>query len=220
MNKLNVLILEDEPLISYHIAQVIKKLECNLLDISTNFEDVMKIASKNRIDLLISDIKIIGVLDGIDVSKRVYELYSSEILFLTAHVDNETIKKASSVNSIGYLIKPFKEVELVSIIKMAIERHKQNRNILLNNNYVYNKHTKQIYLNKKPIDLTKNEQKMFNLLINNINNIIPYNYIDEVIWYNKIVSDSNRRQLIFRLKNKLINLNIEVINNIGLCLKI
>ena len=220
MEKLKVIILEDDAVISLHISQILSQLGCELINVVTNFDDAILCASKNKVDLLIADIKIIGDIDGIDTAKSIQDNYNCEVLFLTAHIDNITLNRASQINALGYLVKPFRENELKAILTMAIQRksEKKELSISISNNYNYNLNENKLYCDNTLVSLTNNEAKLFNLLVNSINNIVSYESINEILWYNKPVSDSNRRQLIFKLKQKLPDVNIKVFQNEGISL--
>lgn len=218
MQKLNILILEDDGMIALHISQIVEKLNCEVLDIVTNYNDAIDIANQYHIDLLIADIKIIGEIDGIQTASVLQKLYSCDVIFLTANIDELTLQNASKVRSLGYLVKPFKEVELLAILKMNIERFKQKekQNIVLSKEYTYDKYLKKLYFNEKEVNLSKNEKKLFNLLTQSLNNTVTYEYMDEVIWYDRIATNNNRRQLIHKLKKKLPILDICVLQDLGI----
>jgi DNA-binding response OmpR family regulator len=222
MDDLKVLILEDDIVIALHIENVLNKLNCMIVGKAQSYDEALDLASKNGLDLIIADIKILGEIDGVETAKVLHSLYKCEVLFLTANIDDQTLKNASSVQSIGYLVKPFRENELSAIIKMEQQKKQQKKesSLKLDENYTYIINEKKLYYKDEEVKFTKNESKLFNLLINNINNKITYEYIDEIIWYDKFVTDTNRRQLIFRLKHKLPNIEIEVYQNEGLSLKI
>lgn len=221
MKKLKILILEDEGMIALHIAQVIQKLNCEVIEIVTNYHDALIIADENNIDLIVADIKINGEIDGIQTATVLQKIYKCEIIFITANIDEVTLKNASNVTSLGYLIKPFKEDELLVLLTMAIQRFQQKDHeiVYLSKEYKYDTYSKKLYFNEREITFSKNEKKLFTLLVNSLNNLVTYEYMYDSIWYDKITTDNSRRQLIFKLKKKLPNLSINVIQNIGIKLE-
>ncbi|WWW12305.1 helix-turn-helix domain-containing protein [Arcobacter cryaerophilus gv. pseudocryaerophilus] len=67
--------------------------------------------------------------------------------------------------------------------------------------------------------LTKKELEVLDILCKNINKNISYEYLKDIVWINKDISDSTVRDVVSRLKKKLDNINIENISNFGYVLK-
>lgn len=222
MSKLKVLILEDDVIIALHIENILKRLSCEIIGKVDNCNDALKMSSKNGIDLLIADIKIYGEINGIETAKKLHDIYKCEVLFLTALVDNKTLEEASNIQSLGYLIKPFRENELLAILKMEIKRDsiKKESSLQIDENYLYKIKDHQLYYKKEKIDLTTKESKLFYLLIRNINKLITCESIDKTIYDDSPISEKRRKKLIFKLKDKVPYLNIELISDKGLLLKI
>lgn len=57
--------------------------------------------------------------------------------------------------------------------------------------------------------LTKKELEVLDILCKNINKNISYEYLKDIVWINKDISDSTVRDVVSRLKKKLDNINIE-----------
>ena len=216
MKKLNVLILEDNSIIALHISELLKMNGCEVIAICRDGEHAIKVASRNHIDLLLADINIDGPIDGTQVAKNLQDTYGTNVIFLTAYKDDRTLDRASLVTFLGYLIKPFREDELIALVKMVRSKIKPLDQLDINGVYTYCTESKDIFEQGKKVVLTTNEKILLNLLINASNTIVPYETIDETIWFNEPKSSGNRRQLIHRLKNKLPKLDFIVEKNIGL----
>ena len=67
--------------------------------------------------------------------------------------------------------------------------------------------------------LTKKELEVLDILCKNINKNISYEYLKDIVWINKYISDSTVRDVVSRLKKKLDDINIENISNFGYVLK-
>ncbi len=68
------------------------------------------------------DIHIDGGLDGIETAARLPADDAIPVIYLTAHSEEATLKRARVTRPYGYLIKPFSERELHATIQMALER--------------------------------------------------------------------------------------------------
>ena len=78
-------------------------------------------------DLIILDINIEGHMDGIQLAESLRHHHNIPYIFLTSHADHNTLNKAKQTIPYGYIVKPFKNGDLISAIEMALFRH-QNEN--------------------------------------------------------------------------------------------
>ena len=219
MKNLNVLIIEDEIIIYMHITKTLKQLGFKNIKVARDDQTALNIATTTKIDLVFSDIKIKGQLDGIEVSKTLQTLYGMPIIFITAYKDETTLIRASSINFIGYLIKPYRQDELEALIKIAIIKYEltpSENNLITLNEYTYNKITKELFYQNQIVELTKKEHLFISLFITNLDTIIPYNIIEQTIWYKNFVSENTRRTFIYRMKLKLKDLDFRIEKNIGI----
>jgi len=206
MKKLNILIIEDESIISLHLKKSVTSLGYNVLAIARDSNEVLNILEKTKVDIALVDIKIKGDIDGIQIATILSTTYNIPIIFITAFKDKETLTRASSIDFSGYIIKPFREDELEVTLNLTILKYDllQNSNILkITNQYSFSFEENSLLHYEKPVKLTPNESKLISLLIHAKGTIVNYADIDAIVWHNKIVSDDSRRQLFHRLKNKL-----------------
>ena len=128
-----ILIVEDEAVNSIVLEKTLRELGYDIAGNAFNAEEAITLARDEKPDLILMDIRIQGEVDGIEAAKEIYALYNIPIIYLTAHSDDDTIKRAVESGPFGYLIKPFKEKELYSNIEMTIHKHKiYNASSLLN----------------------------------------------------------------------------------------
>jgi len=70
------------------------------------------------------DINLKGQMDGVDTAMAISKIYDVPIIFLTAHGNQATIRKAQAVKPVHYIIKPYRENELRFAVESGIENHK------------------------------------------------------------------------------------------------
>lgn len=223
MDKIRVLLIEDEKMIAENLKSVIENFGYEVVDIVDTAEDALEVAFDTNIDIVVSDIEIRGLTDGIEVSKILQNTYNLPIIFTTAYNDEEKIKRASDVvNMVGYLVKPIRIDELDTMIKIAISKYqilekRQMKNI--KDIYKYDFTNKKIFENDEEIVLTRNESILLSLLVNSMGDILPYDAVNTAIWKDKKGSDVARRQLIHRLKSKLEKIDIASEKGVGIYIK-
>lgn len=221
MNKIRILLIEDEKLISEDLESILLRLGYDVIGIAETAEEAYDIALNNPLDLVVSDIQLRGLTDGIDVASVFQNTYDLPIIFMTAFSDDLKIQRASSLcNMVGYLVKPIRIDELHTMIKIAISKFKilEKRKIVeLNKFYKYDFDNKIIFNNSnEEIVLTKNESLLLSLLLNGKNEVIGFDSIKESIWSNGKGSDLTRRQLVHRLKTKLPHFEIFSVKGVGI----
>jgi DNA-binding LytR/AlgR family response regulator len=64
-------------------------------------------------------------MDGIDVANEIKDTDKIPVIFLTANTDKKTFEKAKISEPYGYIIKPFKEMDLFTAIEIATQKYKQ-----------------------------------------------------------------------------------------------
>lgn len=117
---LKVLIIEDKAIVGLNIKRVIKSMGHKVLMVVNTASDALKIAQKNKIDLLISATNIKGEVDGMECSSILKKNYNIPVIFLTEYKDKKRVEKASKIDFVGCLEKPFCEDELKTMINLVI----------------------------------------------------------------------------------------------------
>ena len=126
MANTNVFILEDENIVAKDIEQSLKKLGYNVVGIASSGEKVKELLTEGiEPDIFLMDIMIKGDMNGIEVAEFVKENYGLPVIFLTAYADENTLSKAKITEPYGYILKPFKEIDLHTTIEMALYKHQK-----------------------------------------------------------------------------------------------
>jgi len=122
--KRRILIVEDEAVTSVLLEKTLKELGYEVVGSAFDGKEAINLVREKQPDIILMDIRIQGDMDGIETAKQIYTEYKIPIIYLTAHSDDETIKRAVESGPFGYLIKPFKERELYSNIEMVAHKQK------------------------------------------------------------------------------------------------
>ncbi|MBL7936575.1 MAG: response regulator, partial [Bacteroidia bacterium] len=136
-NNINVYIVEDESIVAKDIQNSLKKLGYNVLGISNNGADAIKNIVDLEPNIVLMDIMIKGNMTGIDVAEIIKKEYNIPVIFLTAYADESTLAKAKITEPYGYILKPFKEIDLHSTIEMALYKHKKDTEVQKERDFLY-----------------------------------------------------------------------------------
>ncbi|MEQ8323679.1 MAG: response regulator [Vicingaceae bacterium] len=119
----NILVVEDESIVSKDIQMSLKNLGYNICGSSATGEEAIHIAKETTPDLILMDIMLNGKLTGIEAAHLIKQELDVPIIYLTAYADESTLSKAKITEPYGYIIKPFEEIDLHTSIEMALYKH-------------------------------------------------------------------------------------------------
>ncbi|MDA0972186.1 MAG: response regulator [Bacteroidetes bacterium] len=134
----NVLVVEDEKIVNKDIQLSLKKLGYNVVGSADNGADAIREALEKKPDIVLMDIMLKGTMNGIEAASEIREKMNIPVVYLTAYTDESTLERAKKTEPHGYIIKPFKEVDLHTTIEMAIYKHSKEMELLKERDMLYN----------------------------------------------------------------------------------
>lgn len=137
MSKTNILVVEDESIVSKDIQHSLNKLGYNVVGAASTGEKALELARSERPDIVLMDIMLKGDMNGIETAEIIRNELSVPVVFLTAYADESTLSKAKITEPYGYIIKPFKEIDLHTSIEMAIYKHGKEQEIIRERDLLY-----------------------------------------------------------------------------------
>ena len=137
MSKTKILIVEDESIVAKDIQFSLNKLGYAVCGIASSSDKAMDLADLEQPDLVLMDIMLKGDINGIDTAIKMKERFAIPVIFLTAYADEATLEKAKTAEPYGYIIKPFKEVDLQTTIEVAVYKHGKEQAIRRERDFLY-----------------------------------------------------------------------------------
>ncbi len=125
MSEINILIVEDEPIIAADIESALEKNDYKIIDVVYSLKDALESLKNTVPDLAILDINLSGGMEGITIAEIIKANYQIPFVFLTSYSDKATLDKAKHTKPSGYLVKPFSEASLFTTIEIALYNHAQ-----------------------------------------------------------------------------------------------
>lgn len=119
---LKIIIVEDEPLIASDIEFTIKEAGHSVLGVANSSIKALDMINTRKPDLVLLDISIKGEESGIDIGNQLKTKYSIPFIYITSFADQKTLAMAKETLPYGYIVKPFKDRDIVSAIEMAAFR--------------------------------------------------------------------------------------------------
>lgn len=124
MAQTRVVIADDESIIRMDLREMLTNLGYLVVAETGDGVSAVNLARELRPDLVIMDIKMPD-LDGIQAAKILTEERIAPVLLLTAFSQQELIDGAKEAGVVGYIVKPFRESELVPAIEVALARFRE-----------------------------------------------------------------------------------------------
>jgi len=121
-NEPRVLIVEDEALIAEELRERLAGLGCSVIAAVDSAEEGVAIATRERPDIVLMDIRLKGEKDGVEAAQEIRAQVDLSIVYVSAHSDLPTVERAKSTEHDGFLLKPFHIRELRSTIEVALQR--------------------------------------------------------------------------------------------------
>ncbi len=121
---MRILIAEDETIIRLDLRELLVRSGFEVVAEAKDGEEAVALARSEAPDLAILDVKM-PRLDGIDAARRILDERAIPIVMLTAYGQDELVARAVEVGVFGYLVKPFRESDLLPAIHTARARHEE-----------------------------------------------------------------------------------------------
>ena len=119
---MRILVAEDETIIRLDLRKTLEDAGFQVCAEARNGEEAVALAERERPDLAILDVKM-PRLDGIEAARRIIAERPIPIVMLTAYGQDELVSRAVEAGVFGYLVKPFRETDLLPAIRAARARH-------------------------------------------------------------------------------------------------
>ncbi len=129
MSKTRIFVVEDEVIVARDIMQQLGELGYEAIGTCTRGEEALVEVERLRPGLILMDIQLAGAMDGIAAAKLIRERYALPVVFLTAFAETETLNRAKLSEPFGYILKPFDERELRTVIEIALFKHQSDLNL-------------------------------------------------------------------------------------------
>jgi len=117
-----VLIAEDETIIRLDLKTLLERAGYEVCAEARDGEEAVELARSMEPDVAVLDVKM-PRLDGIEAARRILDERAIPIVMLTAYGQDELVSRAVEAGVFGYLVKPFREQDLLPAIQTAHARH-------------------------------------------------------------------------------------------------
>jgi response regulator NasT len=123
-----VIIADDESIIRMDLREMLSALGYQVVGEAGDGRQAISLARELKPDLVIMDIKM-PEMDGIAAARVLTEEKIAPVLLLTAYSQHELVQGAREAGVVGYIVKPFRQDELMPAIEVALSRFREFREL-------------------------------------------------------------------------------------------
>lgn len=187
MNKLLILVVEDDPSIRKLITTTLKAHEYRYLRAANGQSAILEASSHNP-DIVLLDLGLPD-MDGVEIIRKIRAWSNMPIIVISARSEDSDKIEALDAGADDYLTKPFSVEELLARLRVTQRRlaMMQNRSqveesVFTNGSLKIDYVAGCVYLNENELHLTPIEYKLLCLLSQNIGKVLTHTYITQAIW--------------------------------------
>ena len=125
---------------------LLKELQYPVLGTANSSDQGLVKIMQEKPDVILLDIYIEGSNNGIEFAKKIKHL-NIPVIFMTAYNDEKLYDLAKELNPIAFLVKPFNNISLKSIlerVKFQLQKEKEHANNVNDNEFIFIKNSKTI----------------------------------------------------------------------------
>jgi len=211
---IRILLLEDNQLFAETLVDLLEDEEYKVFHVS-NGQKALDITFNEKFDLYLLDINV-PLIDGATLLKELREANdNTPAIFLTSHKDKDMLSRGFLSGGDDYITKPFNNDELMFRIQALMKRSQKDK-VKCINLLCHDEIHKQIFYDKKELELSKKEYKLLLLLMQHVGSSVPKELIINELWStSESGSDGAIRVYINRVKQLLPEMKIDNIRGIG-----
>ena len=120
-----ILIVEDELIVAKHVQRVLEKSGYDVCGIARSVPAAMEVITRKKPGLALIDIHLRGPQTGIELANQLRDQHIA-FVYLSANSDEAVLASAKATYPYGFLVKPFREKDLLITLEIARYRHEHD----------------------------------------------------------------------------------------------
>ena len=202
---MRILLLEDERILKESIEEFLQSKNYEV-ESYENSNDAFDAIFEKEYDLLLLDVNVPGEWDGFSLRKELsLEDKNIPTIFVTSMSSSDAMLQGYANGCCDYIKKPFDLIELYLRVQHALKANcfqTEDNFLELPQNFHYDLTNYELLQDETIISLSKTENDILNLFLQNRNKLVSFEMLYEHIWENN-VKTANARVQINNLRRKL-----------------
>ena len=187
MNKLLVLVVEDDPAIRNLMSTTLKSHDYRFLTAPTGASAIMQVSTAQP-DIVLLDLGLPD-MDGVEIIRKIRTWSQLPIIVISARAEDTDKIEALDAGADDYLTKPFSVEELLARLRVTQRRLSYMTAEMLSASSVFVNGKLKVdyaggcaYLDGQELHLTPSEYKLLCLLAKNVGKVLTHTFITQNIW--------------------------------------
>ncbi len=208
MNKLNILVVEDDAPVRNLITTTLKTHDYKYLTAPNGASAIMEASSHNP-DIVLLDLGLPD-MDGVEIIKKIRSWSNMPIIVISARSEDTDKIEALDAGADDYLTKPFSVEELLARLRVTQRRLASAQSDTAGTAVFQNGKLKVdyavgcAYIGEEELHLTPIEYKLLCLLSKNVGKVLTHTFITQKIWGSSWENDiASLRVFMATLRKKL-----------------
>ena len=130
MNHLRIIIVEDEALVARDLQTTLVRLGYAVVKVVGSGTEAIAAVQASKPDLAIMSVGLTHDESGTSMARILQQKYDVPVVIISAHGDPRTLQRARDSQPFGYLLKPFHESELRTVVELAVARHQAQQRLV------------------------------------------------------------------------------------------
>jgi CheY-like chemotaxis protein len=118
-----ILVVEDEPWIAMDMQRIVADAGYDAVGLAQDANEAVQMAAETRPALVLMDIRLAGQRDGIDAAVELVRRFGIRSIFVSAHFDGTTRRRAEVAQPYAMVDKPIDPDVLLAAIQRALGGH-------------------------------------------------------------------------------------------------
>ena len=208
MNKLTILVVEDDPSVKNLMTTTLRTHDYNFLTAQNGQSGIIQASSHNP-DIVLLDLGLPD-MDGTEVIRNIRSWSNMPIIVISARSEDMDKIEALDAGADDYLTKPFSVEELLARLRATQRRlsmapaEYETSSIFTNGDLKIDYAAGCAWLRDEELHLTPIEYKLLCLLSKNVGRVLTHTYITQNVWGRSWENDvASLRVFMATLRKKL-----------------
>jgi DNA-binding NarL/FixJ family response regulator len=129
LGKKKIFIVEDLGVVQLELRKILEGLGYEIAGTATTGEEAVEGCTRDRPDLILMDVVLPGGINGIEASRLISRKIDVPVIFTTAYSDQDIIDEVQKSFPFGFVIKPYREKDLLVAIETAFTRYEYEKKL-------------------------------------------------------------------------------------------
>lgn len=206
MENNKIFIIEDERKIREELKKFLEKYGYSV-QTSDDFENIVDITLNSKPNMILLDINL-PYYDGYYICREIRKKSNVPIIVVTSRQSEMDELMSMNLGADDFVTKPYNTdillARIASILKRTYSLKKEDSEIFTLGDLRYNRATSEVFFKDNLEELTKNESKILNILIENKGKIVSRDRIIKFLWQSdEFIDDNTLTVNVNRLRRKL-----------------